>query len=282
MDLTEVYGRVVENAQDVPIRLCFTSAGTKEARVHGFLLPPHTRFLLSDLTYGLGPLIPARCLDHHRYQLIVMDPPILNASVGRGGQYKCLDPYDLFALPIRQLLAPGGLLAIWLTNRPRIHRIVQTKLFPAWGNLALVGHWHWLKVTRSGEPVVPFHHGRRKPYEVLLLARAPPRLSSEDQTQGEEETLPYHHVLVSVPSNRHSRKPPLEHLLDPHLPPSTPDQDSPRYLELFARSLTRGWTSWGNECLRFQDEQFYYSTLPSSPDPPPQTTVITPGEMDSP
>ncbi|RKP15411.1 MT-A70-domain-containing protein [Piptocephalis cylindrospora] len=225
---------------------------------HSFLLPPHSRFLLSDLACGLKPLIPQGLVDR-RYDLIVMDPPILNASVGRGKQYGCLDPYELFVLPIRRLLAPGGILAIWLTNRGRIHRIFREKLLPAWGNLSLVGHWHWLKVTRSGLPVVPFHHGHRRPYEVLLLARAPMESSFSASQKGGSplrETIPFHHVLVSVPSRQHSRKPRLQHILDPHL---TLSQDSsPRRLELFSRSLTPGWTAWGNECLRFQDEQFYY------------------------
>jgi N6-adenosine-specific RNA methylase IME4 len=28
-------------------------------------------------------------------------------------------------------------------------------------------------------------------------------------------------------------------------------------LEIFARHLVAGWTSWGNECLKFQDVRYW-------------------------
>jgi N6-adenosine-specific RNA methylase IME4 len=33
----------------------------------------------------------------------------------------------------------------------------------------------------------------------------------------------------------------------------------PQCLELFARSLTPGWTSWGNEPLKFQSTRYFNS-----------------------
>ena len=46
-------------------------------------------------------------------------------------------------------------------------------------------------------------------------------------------------VFAATPG-RHSQKP----LLDAFLPPRRPGT---RRLEIFARNLRRGWTSWGNE-----------------------------------
>lgn len=44
----------------------------------------------------------------------------------------------------------------------------------------------------------------------------------------------------------------LELLLD-YIPGPKPA----RCIELFARELTAGWTSWGNEPLRFQDSGYF-------------------------
>ncbi|DBA70153.1 TPA: hypothetical protein ACH3X2_012205 [Trebouxia sp. C0005] len=57
--------------------------------------------------------------------------------------------------------------------------------------------------------------------------------------------LPNGLVMVTVPG-QHSRKPQLAHLLRPCLPAK------PKCLEMFARELTSGWTSWGNQVLQFQ------------------------------
>lgn len=89
--------------------------------------------------------------------MIVMDPPWQNASVDRMGHYGTFDLYELFKIPIPDLLSPvtssngseegeGGVVAVWITNRAKIRKVVVEKLFPAWG-LELVAHWYWLKVS---------------------------------------------------------------------------------------------------------------------------------------
>lgn len=88
--------------------------------------------------------------------MIVMDPPWQNASVDRRSRYKTLDLYDLFKIPIPELLRKvdelntktSPIVAVWITNRSKINRFVVEKLFPAWG-LKLVAHWYWLKVTKN-------------------------------------------------------------------------------------------------------------------------------------
>ncbi|MCO5586065.1 hypothetical protein L7F22_040004 [Adiantum nelumboides] len=59
-------------------------------------------------------------------------------------------------------------------------------------------------------------------------------------------------VLISIPGD-HSRKPPLASLLSPYVP----GEDPVHGLELFARDIHPGWTSWGNEPLRFQQIQYF-------------------------
>ena len=53
-------------------------------------------------------------------------------------------------------------------------------------------------------------------------------------------------MIMSIPSSQHSRKPPLNAILAPYLPKNF------RGLEIFARNLLPGWTSFGNEVLKFQ------------------------------
>lgn len=80
--------------------------------------------------------------------MIVMDPPWQNASVDRMSHYGTMDLYDLFKIPILHLLSKDGVVAVWITNRAKVQKVVVEKLFPAWG-LTWVAHWFWLKVTRS-------------------------------------------------------------------------------------------------------------------------------------
>lgn len=84
--------------------------------------------------------------------MVVMDPPWQNASVDRLSRYRTIDLYELFKIPIPELLktdietsAQDGIVAVWITNRSKVKKMVLQKLFPAWG-LELVGHWYWLKV----------------------------------------------------------------------------------------------------------------------------------------
>ena len=44
------------------------------------------------------------------------------------------------------------MLALWVTNRERHRRFVDTELLPAWG-LHHVATWYWLKVTDDGQLV---------------------------------------------------------------------------------------------------------------------------------
>ncbi|KAI4806853.1 hypothetical protein KUCAC02_017647 [Chaenocephalus aceratus] len=61
-------------------------------------------------------------------------------------------------------------------------------------------------------------------------------------------------LIVSVPSALHSQKPSLSEVLKPYLGAEA------KCLELFARSLLPGWTSWGNEVLKFQHTSYFTLT----------------------
>ncbi|KAI8391261.1 MT-A70-like protein, partial [Radiomyces spectabilis] len=176
------------------------------------------------------------------FDFVVLDPPWPNKSVHRSGHYESQDIYDLFKIPLSSLLRSDNsdnpaLVAVWITNKPKFKRFVTDKLFPSWG-LETVAEWHWLKVTTEGEPVMPLDSPHRKPYEQLVIGRCKQRPSPD---------IPQTRVIVSVPCKHHSRKPPLREIMKPYL------GSEPRCVELFARCLLPGWTSWGNECLKFQN-----------------------------
>ena len=105
-------------------------------------------------------------------------------------------------------------------------------------------------------------HTHFQPYEPLLIACCGGRSAGPSVVD-----LPPSATFVSVPSPQHSRKPVLADLLGPlachKLKPGdirlckselmTKRQQIPQHcLELFGRNLLPGWTTWGNDVLRFQ------------------------------
>jgi hypothetical protein len=96
----------------------------------------------------------------------------------------------------------------------------------------------------------------RKPYEILLLAQklCPGVLN-----------IPENKVIIAVPGY-HSQKPCLKGtfprcladiaLFDEVMPPGY------RACELYARNLVEGWTSVGDECLKFMRDD-YWKEIPT-------------------
>ncbi|GCC27607.1 N(6)-adenine-specific methyltransferase METTL4 [Chiloscyllium punctatum] len=210
-----------------------------------YLLPPHSSFLLSDISC-MEPL-----LGYKKYDVITLDPPWENKSVKRSKGYSHLFPWQIQQIPVPELSAPGCLVVSWVTNRQRHLRFVKEQLYPSW-SVEVVAEWHWVKVTRHGDFVVPLDSTHKKPYEILVLGRYK---GSSGRQNGENATetaiVPDHKLLVSVPCLLHSHKPPLGEVLKGLTRPN------PDCLELFARNLQHGWTSWGNEVLRFQHLDYF-------------------------
>lgn len=182
------------------------------------------------------------------FDLVVLDPPWPSRSVKRKeGSYAIARGMSeveelLLSIPIAARLEPEGLVAIWVTNKPAVIELVTSPggLFARWG-LEAVGDWIWLKVTASGEPIVDPESRWRKPWERLLIAR---KRGSSAKLGVERK------VLVGVP-DLHSRKPNLRHCFDHELPRGF------RGLEVFARNLTAGWWSWGDQALLFQQQNHW-------------------------
>ena len=47
------------------------------------------------------------------------------------------------------MVQEGGLLVLWLTNREKLHRFVETELLPKW-QLQPLATWYWLKCRADG------------------------------------------------------------------------------------------------------------------------------------
>ncbi|KAK5048894.1 hypothetical protein LTR84_005314 [Exophiala bonariae] len=237
---------VVHNPRSHASRICLPDQGA-------FWIPPNATCIQSTLEAGLeGFMIGSKALSipkSQAFELILMDPPWTNRSVRRSGSYQTaetqmMDPFNSAVQIARCHLVPHGIVAVWITNRSSIRNIV-VETFRAMG-LGLFQESIWVKITAEGHPVTQLDGVWRRPYEVCLMFRRGTNVDRE----------PHRQILVAVP-DVHSRKPNLKSLLEQHLPP--------RYeaLELFARSMTAGWWSWGDEVLKFQHE----SQWTEEPDP---------------
>ncbi|XP_028922590.2 N(6)-adenine-specific methyltransferase METTL4 [Ornithorhynchus anatinus] len=240
----DLFSRVTENRSDLTKTL--TLMGQK------YLVPPKSSFLLSDISC-LQPL-----LNHgKKYDVIVIDPPWQNKSVKRSNRYGYLSSWQIKQIPLPKLAAPNCLVITWVTNRQKHLSFVKDELYPCW-SVETLAEWHWVKITRSGEFVFPLDSPHKKPYEGLVLGRVQGRtaspLKSERKPEVEASPIPDHKIIVSVPCILHSHKPPLSEVLADYIKPDV------ECLELFARNLQTGWTSWGNEVLKFQHIDYFVAS----------------------
>ncbi|PNY24935.1 Uncharacterized protein TCAP_05121 [Tolypocladium capitatum] len=210
------------------------------------LIPPDADYLhgsIHDLRQRLLQAAP-------KFKLVVLDPPWPNRSARRRtDKYATAASLPemralLASVPVSAHLAPDGLVAVWITNKASIPELLTSPagVFASWG-LELAAEWTWVKITGSGQPVYDIDSLWRKPWEKLLIAkprgaRAPSALKPK--------------VIVAAP-DIHSRKPNLRGLFQDVLGQSYVG------LEVFARNLTAGWWSWGDEVLRFQDAAHWQS-----------------------
>ena len=190
------------------------------------------------------------------YHVIVIDPPWPSRSARRKRAY-AQEPArantlgtmvdELRTYKLDRYLAPDGFIAIWTTNRhdTRHEILKQGGLFDIWG-VELAEEWVWLKVTKDGEPVIPLDSLSRKPWESLLVGKHNMRDLGGNEIR--DETL--RRYIIAVP-DLHSRKPCLKSLFSKILLEGDQEME---VLELFARHLVTGWTSIGDEVLKFNEQ----------------------------
>jgi len=186
-DISDIYGAPVYNTCNEWTSLTILHPVPKKR----FLVPPRSSFFLGPLpSSSFAEVLGKR-------DFVLLDPPWPNASAKRNrAGYKTETRFSimplLFGLPLDDVVNDGGVVGLWITNKPSIRRQLGS-LFAAWG-VEEVTEWVWVKTTTSGEPVVALDSKGRRPYEVLVLAR---------KVGGPE--IPGK-VIVGVP-DLHSRKP---------------------------------------------------------------------------
>lgn len=242
---------VVRNDYNTPITMNIDSL--RQLRI-----PPLSTFISSPIESSVEIFINAAdkylcrtsLSDSEQFDFILADPPWLNRSVRRSKKYKTLgyhssDPWETIQGILGQHLAPGGLVGVWVTNKAEPRKKVLTA-FQHW-NVQLVEEWVWMKTTLHGELVTELDGLWRRPYEILLLGRK--SLSHDCESRTADDSSLNRRFICGVP-DLHSRKPSLKELIEPLMP----DRCSYRAIELFARNLTAGWWSWGDEVLKFNWE----------------------------
>jgi len=211
-------------------------------------IPPSSTILQGDIEVArdiLGESAPI-------FDLVILDPPWPNRSARRKHSYAISYGRDeiralLSSIPIRDHVAEDGCLCVWVTNKPAYYDMLLKEggLLEEWGAI-VVEEWVWLKVTAAGDPICGLDSTWRKPYEVLIVARKGQSTTKKDVKR---------RVIIGVP-DLHSRKPNLKCLFDQLM-------EKPKYpaVEIFARNLTSGWWSWGNETLRFQTAEYWTTEI---------------------
>jgi N6-adenosine-specific RNA methylase IME4 len=247
----DIYANLVCNATGKPTSL--------KVEKDTFLVPPHSHFLLSriELAQPMFTQIARIFLPDTDFQragefdFILLDPPWANRSVRRSRTYvtaehHTYDPWVTASKLLGDHLAPYGLVGVWVTNKPSVRKAVLGT-FRELG-ISLIETWIWVKVTARGEPILPLDALWRKPYETLLLGRKDPDIVRLKEAVHEFLDAPKL-VIAAVP-DLHSRKPCVKELIESRLPRGK----SNRILEVFARYLTAGWWSWGDEVLKYNIE----------------------------
>ena len=223
-----------------------------------YSIPPFSVFMLSNIGHReashfskmVTKLLPEPSLSAApgQFDFILLDPPWENRSVRRSKTYASGrkaddDPMQVLGGMLGKHMAPGALVACWITNKASV-RDAALQAFERWG-LELVEEWAWLKITVHGEPVCDLDGSMRRPYETVLVGKLVDETLGRfnDSISAEASTR---RLIVAVP-DLHSRKPCLKEIIEPMMR----DKSGYRALEIFARNLTAGWWSWGNEVLRY-------------------------------
>lgn len=197
-----------------------------------YVLPPKSEYKVLDM----GQFVDS--VANRTFDLIIMDPPWENKHVKRSrDSYNMVTNESIKQLPVNQLLDKNGYLVVWVTNSSR-HLLAVEEWLDHW-NLTKCAELYWLKVTNYGQPICPFDHPHKKPYETIVIA------------SHSINKMPTGQTVVSVPCAVHSHKPCLLKVLE-HL-----DIGTDNALELFGRYLLPNCTTMGNQALKLQDLEYF-------------------------
>ncbi|KAI4137960.1 MAG: hypothetical protein L6R39_007025 [Caloplaca ligustica] len=256
--IADIANRVVSNPFPQPAQLNILDLARE------YKVPPFSTFMLSKVGKREAQLFsraahkffpePSMSAAPAQFDFVLLDPPWDNKSARRSRHYSSGRRADEDLMEVLQdilggHIAPGGLIACWITNK---HAVRETALraFKTW-NVGLVEEWAWLKTTVHGDPIGAIDGIVRRPYETLLIGRAADVTNQNFEVPVADEPVRYR-LIIGVP-DLHSRKPSLKALIEPMME----DNSNYRALEIFARNLTAGWWSWGDEVLKYNEKSHW-------------------------
>ncbi len=270
----DIYNRPLRNAigEVVELRVdAWPESSNGQGALRNFHLPSDSTFLLSRIEDSVATFKRATACrlwsstacgaGPGQFDFILLDPPWPNASAKRARAYdrhrSVHDTIELLrSMRLEEHIAPAGFVAVWITNKPKIRRLLvaqeedaapSRRNIPASASasasspppshppdsveleqyrgmatlfehwgLTLVEEWVWIKTTTVGEPLTDLQSVWRKPYEILLIGRSQQQPASKTRQR----------VIAGVP-DLHSRKPSLKepvesYLLRRHAPPPPP------------------------------------------------------------
>ncbi|KAL8830329.1 MAG: hypothetical protein Q9170_005786 [Blastenia crenularia] len=253
--MIDIVNRAVRNPFSQPAKILVSDNGQK------YRIPPSSTFVLSKVGHQEATLFsnaaykllpePSISAAPGQFNFVLLDPPWENRSVRRSKKYEMQrkaedNPLNVLQETLGKHIAPRGLVACWITNKKSV-RDSALQAFDTWG-VELVEEWAWLKTTMHGDPICAVDGIMRRPYELLLVGRSfNPALDGFEHSESTELTRK--RLIVGVP-DLHSRKPCLKSLIEPMMA----NRSDYRALEIFARNLTAGWWSWGDEVLKYNWE----------------------------
>lgn len=168
-----------------------------------------------------------------------------------------------------------SLAAIWITNAEKARRAAYDALTGT--GFRVAEEWVWVKTTVDGQPISAVDGLWRKPYEILVIGRADYgggtvdlsfAATTESSSSHGDDLLGINpagikrRVIAAVP-DLHSRKPNLKDVFErvffmegygngsSECNKLDASVQSYSVMEVFARNLTAGWWSCGNEVLKF-------------------------------
>ncbi len=178
-----------------------------------------------------------------KYNIIYADPPWSFKTYSDKGKdrspdnhYGVMNLKDICNLPIDNISADNSVLLMWVID-PLLDKAF--KVIEAWGFKFKTVAFTWAKTnkTKPGFFTGLGYWTRGNPEMCLLATKGKPKRVSKSVPQ-----------LVIEQRREHSRKPDIirKHIVDLC-------GDLPR-CELFARQVSKGWDSWGNQINRFNEE----------------------------
>lgn len=182
------------------------------------------------------------------YDVVELDPPWnfdLYSAKGEAkspqAQYATMSLADIAALPVGNLLAPGGVCIMW-TTWPLVAIGAHVEVIRGWGLKPVTGGG-WAKRTVSGKLQWGPGYVARSLHEPYIIARLPGGDWCGASFPNLVETLEAD--SLDGLAREHSRKP------DEFYARVEAAWPQARRASLFSRQSRQGWDVWGNEAGKF-------------------------------